>query len=373
MKAQNKEGSSWFESCQIGVYISGILAGALFAVLFPAAGLVGTLLQYVLPILLFVTFLQVPLASFTKGVKIGRFILALLVGNFVFIPLLVFMLLWLGWFFLNHLWPLGHIAGGTYREGLFTTLIFYAVIVLCMPCVDYVVSFCRAARGDSASLTAALPVLLIIQYGFFLYLFGKTIMVDQTFLEENRKLAGLLNIFLMVLLLPLCLAWLLQKASGYNQTIARSTQIIKRSVVIFTALALTVIAAYAGSEIFSNFEYNFACYNEFGRSDAETCGHRNLSGLFFYGILLYILFSCFAPFAGFLTAKLFKLMGKQAIALSFSLSTRNSLVILPLLLLVSAESEKRLVAAVVLTQTFVELFAEPIYVHLIPLFVKKHF
>lgn len=60
-------------------------------------------------------------------------------------------------------------------------------------------------------------------------------------------------------------------------------------------------------------------------------------------------------------------MGKQAIALSFSPSTRNFLVILPLLLVISAESEKSLVAAVVLTQTFVELFAEPIYLHLIPL------
>lgn len=75
---------------------------------------------------------------------------------------------------------------------------------------------------------------------------------------------------------------------------------IKQNVVIFTALPLAVIAAYDGSEIFSNLEYNFACYDEFSRGNVEACGLQNLSGLFFYGILFYVLFSSFAPFVGFL-------------------------------------------------------------------------
>ncbi|MFQ5626261.1 MAG: hypothetical protein ACE5FM_06360, partial [Methyloligellaceae bacterium] len=53
-------------------------------------------------------------------------------------------------------------------------------------------------------------------------------------------------------------------------------------------------------------------------------------------------------------------------ALMFSVSTRNSLVVLPLALAVPFGGG--LVAAVVITQTLVELLAELVYIRLIPRF-----
>lgn len=74
-----------------------------------------------------------------------------------------------------------------------------------------------------------------------------------------------------------------------------------------------------------------------------------------------------------LTAKIFKLAQPQAIAVIFSLSTRNSLVILPWLLFMFSKSVEGQIAVVILTQTCIELIAEIFYVQLIPRYVKKHF
>lgn len=106
---------------------------------------------------------------------------------------------------------------------------------------------------------------------------------------------------------------------------------------------------------------------------AGGCENHKLFGALLYGIVFYGIYGCLAPFIGLLAAKLLRLHEKQAIAVSFSVSTRNSLVLLPLLLFITPASAQNLVALVILTQTCVELVAEVFYVRLIPLFAKKHF
>ncbi|WP_279091004.1 hypothetical protein [Bartonella apis] len=174
--------------------------------------------------------------------------------------------------------------------------------------------------------------------------------------------------------------------------ISVSNSFMKNSAVIVTSLTLVILATYAFSEIFSIFggdchelTTEMPSHNVVGEltnGDSLTthadgfdgrCENHKLFGALFYGIVFYGIYGCLAPFIGFLAAKLLRLHEKQAIAVSFSVSTRNSLVLLPLLLFITPASAQTLVALVILTQTCVELVAEVFYVRLIPLFAKKHF
>ncbi len=85
---------------------------------------------------------------------------------------------------------------------------------------------------------------------------------------------------------------------------------------------------------------------------------------------VYIVFAIIAPFIGKISAKLFKVDVQSSRVISFSTSTRNSLVVLPLALALPAP-ENQLVAIVIVTQTIVEIFFELIYINVIPIITKE--
>ncbi|MGO3655444.1 MAG: hypothetical protein ACTJFN_13835, partial [Sphingobacterium sp.] len=74
---------------------------------------------------------------------------------------------------------------------------------------------------------------------------------------------------------------------------------------------------------------------------------------------------------GKLSAKIFKVDFYGSRAISFSTSTRNSLVVSPLALALPAP-ENQLVAIVIVTQTIVEIFFELIYIKAIPVLTKEN-
>ncbi|MCJ9709018.1 arsenic resistance protein, partial [Bordetella hinzii] len=75
---------------------------------------------------------------------------------------------------------------------------------------------------------------------------------------------------------------------------------------------------------------------------------------------VYLAFAVLAPLLGWTLAR--RLPARQRLAVAFSVSTRNSLVVLPLGLAVAGALP--LVPAVIVTQTLIELVAELIYVRL---------
>lgn len=77
-----------------------------------------------------------------------------------------------------------------------------------------------------------------------------------------------------------------------------------------------------------------------------------------------------APLTGALAARLFALPSAPARAVTFSASTRNSLVVLPLALALPEEM-RGLAATAVILQTLVELVGELIYVRLVPVLVWR--
>ncbi len=381
MESERRDWFVFLEKHQIEFYFLAILGGTAIGYLFRISSGANIVLNFILPVLLFVTFLQVPVSSVIDNLANKRFVAALLVGNFVFIPILVALLLLIGSGPFFQLSDIFRFPDGLNSKTPYLVFAFYGMILLCAPCVDYVVSFCRLAKGDSSALTAALPVLLIIELSFMMFL-ATVRFYDGTNIASTRPeiIEFFISIF-RVLLFPLALAWILQSISRYNKVVACSSSFMKNSVVVITAFTLMIIAAYAFSELFAIFDDDGYAFTKI--SDGKAIGiyenttdfgssEKTLLNAFIYGIAFYSLYACLAPFVGFFTAKLFKLCSKEEIALSFSVSTRNSLVLLPFLLTISPADEQALVAAVVLTQTCVELVAEIIYVRFIPCYVKKH-
>lgn len=85
-------------------------------------------------------------------------------------------------------------------------------------------------------------------------------------------------------------------------------------------------------------------------------------------IPVYVGFLVLAPLMGMLASRVFALPAATARAVTFSASTRNSLVVLPLALALP-EEVRGLAATAVILQTLVELIGELLYIRLIPALV----
>ena len=88
MKLQN------LERHQAWIYLAAILSGLVLGALAPSiAGVFEALLWPVLGLMLFATFAQMSLAHLPRAARDRRFIGAMLIGNFVLVPLLVWALI----------------------------------------------------------------------------------------------------------------------------------------------------------------------------------------------------------------------------------------------------------------------------------------
>lgn len=84
---------------------------------------------------------------------------------------------------------------------------------------------------------------------------------------------------------------------------------------------------------------------------------------------VYIAFALAAPLIGWGVSRLFRLDAPAGRAVAFSVGTRNSLVVLPLALVVPGAIP--ILPAIIVTQTLVELVAELVYVRWLAQFGRK--
>src|SRR5256885_1039430 len=131
------------EQRQIPIYFAAVALAAVAAWALPGTGVLERAINPALALMLYVTFLQVPVAELRRAFGQVRFLTALMVANFIMVPLLV-------WALLQFL-P----ADPLLRLG--------ALLVLLAPCIDYVVTFSHLGRADARLLLAATPALLIAQ------------------------------------------------------------------------------------------------------------------------------------------------------------------------------------------------------------------
>ena len=132
------------ERRQVWIYLAAIVGGLITGSLRPDAGaLFEALLWPVLAALLYTTFVQVPLLHVRDAFRDGRFVLAILLGNFVLIPLGVWLILpWLP-------------DDPALRLGV--------LLVLLVPCTDWFITFTQLGRGNTARAIAVTPLNLLVQ------------------------------------------------------------------------------------------------------------------------------------------------------------------------------------------------------------------
>lgn len=304
------------ENWQVGIYFCTVAVAMVVANIVQGTSSLEGLINPALALMLFVTFLQVPLAELGQAFSRVRFLVALLATNFLVLPLLVGVLL--------QFLP----AEPMLRLGV--------LLVLLTPCIDYVVTFAHLGRADARLLLASTPALLIAQMLLLpLYL--------RFFLGETSaglvQLGPFVHAFVWLIAIPLALAAVVQFWASKNRLGARVSAGLGLLPVPATALVLFIVI--------------LAVVPQLGLAiDAVWTV-----------VPLYVAFAVLAPVIGWGTSRLFKLEPPAGRAVAFSAGTRNSLVVLPLALAVPGAIP--ILPAIIVTQTLVELVAELVYVRVI--------
>ncbi|GAA2250481.1 arsenic resistance protein [Herbiconiux moechotypicola] len=303
---------------QVALYLAAIALGSALGLLLPQlAPLLRGLTTPLLVLLLFATFLGVPLAELGRALRGGRFLLTLLVLDFVALPLVVFGLSR----FVAHDQAL--LAG--------------VLLVLLTPCVDYVVVFTGIAGGDRARLLSTTPVLMLLQLVLlpaYLWLMG------GPGLASRIDPLPFIEAFLLLIVLPLAAAAAVQLLARRMRGARTVEQAAEDAMVPLMMLTLAIVV---GSQI-----------------AAVGAAAVSLAGL----VPLYLGFAAIATACGLAATRLARLPVPEGRALTLSGVTRNSLVVLPLAL--ALPSEFALAPLAVVTQTLVELVVLVVLVRLLP-------
>ncbi|CCV05767.1 Bile acid:sodium symporter [Mesorhizobium metallidurans STM 2683] len=304
------------EQHQVVIYFAAVIVAALAAVLAPALGMLETAINPALALMLFATFLQVPLAELGRAFRQLRFMAALLIANFVVVPLIVLLLI-------QFLPPDPLIRLGV-------------LIVLLAPCIDYVVTFSHLGRADARGLLAATPLLLGVQMLLLPIYLGVMLGPDS---RDLIQIEPFVHAFVWLIAVPLLLAGLVQFWGRISKTGARASDLLGLLPVPATALVLFIVICAVVPQL-----------------DAARASALQV-------LPVYIAFAVMAPIAGLIVGRLFRLPAARTRAVAFSAATRNSLVVLPLGLAVPGAVP--ILPAIIVTQTLVELLSELVYIRLI--------
>ncbi|ASS74220.1 arsenic resistance protein [Tumebacillus algifaecis] len=276
------------------------------------------LISVVIAVLMYGMFTQIPFVSIKESFGNRRFLLAILTANYIAVPIVVWLL--------SHFLPQqAPVLLGVY-------------LVLLTPCIDYVIVFTHLGRGNEKLMLLSTPVLFVTQMlllPVYLWIF----MGNKA--SEVVNPGPFIEAFLIIIVLPLLLAIGTQLFSKNN----RSGQVLldASAWIPVPLMALTLFIVVA---------------SQIGKLSAYW-------DLLIKVVPIYIAFMFIMPFISRFIVKWLRLDVRSGRAVIFSAGTRNSLVVLPLALALP-ENWSTLVAAIIVTQTIVELAGELIYVRIVP-------
>lgn len=308
----------WLERHQVPLYLAALAVGAVVGLGVPALAHPAEIaIHPVLALLLYATFLGIPFNRIGWAFRDWRFLGTILAVNFVVVPIVV--------------WVLSRIVA--HDQVLLVGVLF----VLLTPCIDYVIVFAGLAGGDEERLLAAAPLLMLTQMlllPLYLWLF-----VGAEFIT-TVEFAPFVDAFVLIIALPLVAAGLTQLAAARSHVGRAWEQIVTGSMVPLMIATLAVVVA------------------------SQIAGVGAQLGSLLLLVPVYILFAAVMVPIGAAAGRIggLDLAGRRAIV--FSGATRNSLVILPLVLALPTKFE--LAPLVVVTQTLVELIIMVVFVRLIP-------
>jgi len=312
------------ERQQVWLSVAGILAGLALGTQVPSVGpLFDTLLWPVLGILLYTTFVQMPLLHLRDAFRDARFVVALLLGNFVLIPLLAWGLVLL--------LP----DDSALRLGV--------LLVLLVPCTDWFITFTQLGRGDTARAIAVTPLNLLLQFLLLpIYLWW---MLPSEQFASVLSIEDLAPAAIGLIGIPLLLAALSERWME-----ARPSRTVWRERLAWWPVPLLTIVVFLIA--------------------AAQVGVVRDSGPMLLAVLpVFVAFALAAALIARVLMRLLALPVASGRTLAFSLGTRNSFVVLPFALSLPAGWEATVV--VIVLQTLVELFAMVFYLWWIPRYLFR--
>ena len=305
------------ERHQVWIYLAAIATGLVLGGVLPEVRASGELLLWpALVLSLYAAFAQVPLLQLRAAFGDRRFLVAVVTGNFVLVPLLVFALV--------QLLP----ADPALRLGV--------ALVLLVPCTDWFIGFAQMGGGDTSRAIAVTPLNLLLQLLLLpLYLWGLPGVPSLQGVPAASawSAAG-------VVLVPLAAAFATERWIGRQPARESLRERLAWWPVPLLAVVVLLVAASQAATV---------------RAAADILP------------LLVPLFTAYllgaALIAGAL-ARMLRLPARHGRTLCFSLGTRNSFVVLPLAL--ALPQGWSIAAVVVVTQSLVELLGMLLYLRWVP-------
>lgn len=311
------------ENNQVLLYVVVLAAAFGFGLMAPdLADKMGGSISIIIAILMYSMFSQIPFVSLKDTFGNRRYLTAVLLTNYLAVPVVVWIL---SRFLPDH-----------------TPLLLGFYLVLLTPCIDYVIVFTALGRGNEKLVLMSTPILFITQMlllPVYLWLF----MGDSA--TGIVQTGPFREAFVGLIVIPLGIAIAVQLLARKSAAGERLIDLSAWLPVPFMALTLFVVVA-----------------SQIGK--VSTFADQIVKI-----IPLYIAFMVIMPVISRFVAKRMGLDTGAGRALVFSGSTRNSLVVLPLALALPGEAST-LAAAVIVTQTIVELAGELVYIRWVPKLVK---
>lgn len=305
------------ERRQVWIYLSAIIAGLLVGGSWPVvAPAFEALLWPALVLLLYATFVQVPLLHLRDALRDHRFAAAMLVGNFIALPLLIWGLV--------HWVP----ADPAVRLGV--------LLVLLVPCTDWFITFTQLGGGNVPRAIAATPLNLLLQLlllPIYLWLMlGSQVAVPLDLAEIWPAL--------LVVVAPLIAAAMTER---WIEARAERDSVRERLAWWPVPLLALVVFLIAG---------------------AQVSAVRKALDLLPLVAPLFVAFLLSAALIAKALAHAMRLPTEQGRTLAFSMGTRNSFIVLPFALALPQGWE--VAAVVVVVQSLVELFGMVFYLWWVP-------
>ncbi|WP_448565064.1 arsenic resistance protein [Trichothermofontia sp.] len=272
-----------------------------------------------LALLLYTTFCQVPLTHLRQAFRHRRFMVALIVGNFVIVPLGVWLLATL---LLND-----------------PKLQFGVFLVLLVPCTDWFLTFTYLGGGNLPLAIAATPILLLLQSLLLPLYLGLFTAAGQLTAEIDPT--ALANALVTLILLPLGAALITEKWAAFHPMGSRWLKLTAWLPIPLLGVVLLLIAT----------------------SQVNALSAQPLLPL----VKVILIFVGFLVLNGYLARWLEQIARLDTPAnrtLAFSLGTRNSFVVLPFAL--ALPDTWSVVITIMVLQPFIELTGMIIYLWWVP-------
>lgn len=304
------------EKHQVWLYLVAVITGAGFG-LWSRPDVADALIYAPLGLLLYATFAQVPVTHLPQAMGNRRYLIATLLANFVFVPVAVWLLAWI-----------------VPRE---PAILLGVYLVLLVPCTDWFIVFAHLGRGDAKLAIASTPVILLVQFlllPVYLWFF-----MGETFSDVIRA-GPFAEVFLLLIAIPLLAAGLTQIWADHRPAGRRAVDALAWLPVPCLAVVLFLIPlAQAGHVV----------------DDLRGMG---------WVVLAFVFYLPLAAGIGMLTARPLRLTPAAGRTLIFSVSTRNSFVVLPFAVALPPGWELAVTAITI--QPLVELLGMVVFLRLVP-------